>query len=430
MNAYSTRGRAPAVSIADAIAAGLAPDGGLYMPATWPSFTAAQFEGADTLADVATRFLAPFFTGGALESALPRICGDAFAIEPPLADFGGPGDFLLELFHGPTAAFKDYGAAFLAGCLAALPRGNKPLTIVVATSGDTGAAVAAAFDGRPGFRVAILYPDGRVSPRQAHQLGCFGDNIRAFRVDGSFDDCQRLAKTLLADAAYRAEVPLGSANSISLGRLLPQAAYYAHTALRHWRTTGRTLNFVVPTGNLGNALACLLAKRMGLPIGEVVLASNANTALPDFFAGGDYAPRPSIATLANAMDVGAPSNFERLQSLYPDNAELRATLRAEAVSDAEIRAAIVRTRKERGHVVCPHTACAADVLDRLRASGVAGDWAAVATAHPAKFPEVVEPLLGETIAPPPALAAMLARTSHAQALANDADLLKKRLQNA
>lgn len=430
MNAYSTRGRAPAVSIADAIAAGLAPDGGLYMPATWPSFTAAQFEGADTLADVATRFLAPFFAGGALESALPRICGDAFAIEPPLVDFGGPGDFLLELFHGPTAAFKDYGAAFLAGCLAALPRGDRPLTIVVATSGDTGAAVAAAFHGRPGFRVAILYPDGRVSPRQAHQLGCFGDNIRAFRVDGNFDDCQRLAKTLLADAAYRAEVPLGSANSISLGRLLPQAAYYAHAALQHWRTTGRTLNFVVPTGNLGNALACLLAKRMGLPIGEVVLASNANTVLPDFFAGGDYAPRPSIATLANAMDVGAPSNFERLQSLYPDAAELRATLRAEAVSDAQIRAAIVRVRHERGHVLCPHTACAAEVLDRLRAGGAQGDWAAVATAHPAKFPEVVEPLLGEAIVPPPALAAMLQRPSHAQALGNDVALLKECLRNA
>lgn len=430
MNARSTRGQAPVVSIADAIAAGLAPDGGLYMPETWPSFTAAQFEGADTLTDVATRFLAPFFAGGALADALPAICRDAFAIEPPLVDFGKPGDFLLELFHGPTAAFKDYGAAFLAGCLAAMPSGAKPLTIVVATSGDTGAAVAAAFHGRPGFRVAILYPEGRVSPRQAHQLGCFGDNIRAFRVEGSFDDCQRLAKTLLTDADYRAEVPLGSANSISLGRLLPQAAYYAHAAIPHWRATGRVMNFVVPTGNLGNALACLLAKRMGLPIGEVVLTSNANTVLPEFFAGDDYAPRPSIATLANAMDVGAPSNFERLQYLYPDAAELRTTLRAEAVGDAQIRAAIVRTRNERGQVVCPHTACAADVLDRMRARGATGDWAAVATAHPAKFPEVMEPLLAETIEPPPALTAMLARTSHAQALANDAELLKKCLQNA
>jgi threonine synthase len=430
LNATSTRGQAPVVSIADAIAAGLAPDGGLYMPETWPAFTHAQFDGADTLAEVATRFLAPFFAGGALESALPGICRSAFIVQPPLAEFGKPGDFLLELFHGPTAAFKDYGASFLAGCLAALPRGDKPLTIVVATSGDTGAAVAAAFHGLPGFRVAILYPDGRVSNRQAHQLGCFGDNIRAFRVAGSFDDCQRLAKTLLADAAYRRDVPLGSANSISLGRLLPQAAYYAHAALKHWRATGNALGFVVPTGNLGNALACLLAKRMGLPIGELVLASNANTVLPDFFAGGDYAPRPSIATLANAMDVGAPSNFERLRFLYPDADELRATLRAEAVSDAQIRAAIVRTRDTRGHVVCPHTACAAEVLERLRARGEQGDWAAVATAHPAKFPEVVEPLLGESVPPPPALAAMLARPSAAEPLADDAEALRNTLRIA
>ncbi|RZA16551.1 MAG: threonine synthase, partial [Lysobacteraceae bacterium] len=328
--------------------------------------------------------------------------------------------------HGPTAAFKDYGAAFLAGCLSALPRqaGDRPLTIIVATSGDTGAAVAAAFHGRAGIRVAILYPDGRVSPRQAHQLGCFGDNIRAFRVDGSFDDCQRLAKALLSDAAFRADVPLGSANSISLGRLLPQAAYYARASLRHWRASGRPLGFVIPTGNLGNALACLLARRIGLPIAGIVLASNANTVLPEFFAGRGYRPRASIATLANAMDVGAPSNFERLQWLYPDPAELRGVLRAEAVDDDAIRQAILRTRDLRGQVVCPHTACATEALDRLRARGEGGDWAVVATAHPAKFPEVVEPLLGQPVPLPPALQAMLQRPSHAEALANDEGALR------
>ena len=429
MNAYSTRGHAPVVSIADAISAGLAPDGGLYMPDAWPQFHVKEFDDAHTLADVAIRFLAPFFAGSALEAALPGICRDALAFDPPLAGFGKPDDFLLELFHGPTAAFKDYGAAFLADCLSALPRGDKPLTIVVATSGDTGAAVGAAFHRKPGVRVAILYPDGRVAPRQAHQLGCFGDNVRAFRVDGSFDDCQRLAKTLLADADYRRAVPLGSANSISLGRLLPQAAYYAHAALGHFRSRGQPLNFVIPTGNLGNALACLLAKRMGLPVGEIVLASNANDVLPKFFAGGDYTPQPSLATLANAMDVGAPSNFERLQALYPDPAALRGVMRAEAVSDAQIRASIVRTREMRGHVVCPHTACAAEVLDRLRAAGKGGAWAAVATAHPAKFPDVVEPLLGQTVPLPAPLAAMLARPSRAEPLANDdvalRDLLRR-----
>ena len=428
MKARSTRGRAPETTVADAIAAGLAPDGGLYMPEDWPRRAAAEFDGDQALPAVATRLLTPFFADGPLAAALPGICSDALGIAPPLQPFGAAGDHVLELFHGPTAAFKDYGAAFLAGCLAALPRGARPLTIVVATSGDTGAAVAAAFHRRPGVRVAILYPDGRVAPRQAHQLGCFGDNVRAFRVDGSFDDCQRIAKALLSDGDFRAEVPLGSANSISLGRLLPQAAYYAHAALAHWRAHGRPLGFVVPTGNLGNALACLLARRMGLPIGGIVLASNANAVLPAFFAGGDYAPRPSIATLANAMDVGAPSNFERLQWLYPDADELRGLLRAEAVDDDAIRAAMVRTRAHRGYVACPHTACAAEVLDRLRARGEPGDWAVVATAHPAKFPEVVEPLLGHAVAVPPALAAMLARPSHAEALANDADALRDRLR--
>ena len=428
MKAVSTRGQAPEVAIADAIAAGLAPDGGLYMPTEWPAFDAVGLADDASTADVAARLLAPFFAGGALEAALPSICADAFAVEPSLRDFGKDGDYLLELFHGPTAAFKDYGARFLAGCLAALPRGDRPLTIVVATSGDTGAAVAGAFHGLPGFRVAILYPDGRVSPRQAHQLGCFGDNIRAFRVDGSFDDCQRMSKDVLADAGFRDEVPLGSANSISLGRLFPQAAYYARAALMHHRSTGRELDFVVPTGNLGNALACLLARRMGLPIGRIVLASNANDVLPAFFSGSDYATRPSIATLANAMDVGAPSNFERLRWLYPDDEVLRRELAAEAVDDATIRAAILRTRAWRGQIVCPHTACAAEVLDRLRARGEMGDWAAVATAHPAKFPEVVEPVLGEAVPLPPALQTMLDRASTAEPLAGDGMALRERLR--
>ena len=428
MRMLSTRGIAPPASISDAIAAGLAPDGGLYMPETLPRFTPTDFDGDATLAQVGKRLLRPFFAGDVLEGELDAICDAAFAIDPPLRAFGETNDYILELFHGATAAFKDYGAGFLAAALAALPRGDKPLTIVVATSGDTGAAVGAAFHRKPGVRVAILYPDGRVSPRQAHQLGCFGDNVRAFRVAGSFDDCQRLVKTLLSDAAFKQEVPLGSANSISLGRLLPQMAYYAHASLAHWRASGRPLNFVVPTGNLGNALACFLARRMGLPIGELVLANNANDALAKFFEGGDYAPQPSIATLANAMDVGAPNNFERLQWLEPDAASLRAQLSAESVGDDAIRATIVDTWKRYGETVCPHTACAVRVLQRLRTRGVDGDWAAVSTAHSAKFPEVVEPLIGQEVPLPPALATMLERPSHAQPLADDAEALRDLLR--
>ena len=428
MKMASTRGLAPAVSASAAMTAGLAPDGGLYMPTSLPRFAPDDFAGLTTLPRIGERLLAPFFAGDALADALPALCREAFAVEPPLRPLGEAGDHVLELFHGPTAAFKDYGAGFLAAALAALPPREKPLTIVVATSGDTGAAVAAAFHGRPGFRVLILYPQGRVSPRQAHQLGSFGGNVRTLRVAGGFDDCQQLAKVVLSDEALKQEVPLSSANSISLGRLLPQATYYAQAALAHWRRQRRPLGFVVPTGNLGNALACLLVKRMGLPVGEIVLANNANQVLAEFFAGGEYRPRPGIPTLANAMDVGAPNNFERLDWLYPDEAELRQALRAESVSDSEIQATIRDLHHRLGETVCPHTATAARVLQRLRGRGAPGDWAIVATAHPAKFPEVVEPLLDGPVPVPPALAAMLARPSDAEPLAADEAALRALLR--
>lgn len=428
MKMISTRGLAPATTASEAMIAGLAPDGGLYMPSSLPHLTPEDFAGLTCLPAVAERLLRDFFADDVLAPKLPAICRAAFTVEPPLRPFGAEGDHLLELFHGPTAAFKDYGAGFLAACLAALAPRQQALTIVVATSGDTGAAVAAAFHGRPGFRVLILYPQGRVSPRQAHQLGCFDGNVRAFRVTGSFDDCQRLAKAVLADNALKQAVPLSSANSISLGRLLPQMAYYAQASLSHWRAHRRPLGFVVPTGNLGNALACLLVRRMGLPVGGIVLAGNANQVLAEFFAGGEYRPRPGIPTLANAMDVGSPNNFERLDWLFPDEPELRNALRAESVDDRTIEATISASHAHLGETICPHTATAVQVLQRLRARGETGDWCVVATAHPAKFPEVVEPLVGAPVPLPPALAAMLERPSRAEALAADEPALKALLR--
>lgn len=427
MNYVSTRGGAPAVSIGAALRAGLAPDGGLYVPAALPRLSAADFDGLATLPTVAERLLRPFFAGDPLHDALASICANAFDFAAPLVPFGDESSQLLELFHGPTAAFKDFGARFLAECLARLRAPSDPtLTILVATSGDTGAAVAAAFHRRPGFRVVILYPDGRVSPRQAHQLGCFGDNVLALRVAGSFDDCQRLVKQALADAVLRERCPLSSANSISLGRLLPQMAYHAAAALEHGRSRARPLGLIVPTGNLGNALAAILVRAIGLPLGPVVLANNANRVLADFLAGADYAPRTSVATLANAMDVGAPSNVERLVWLYPDPMRLREAVTAQSVEDAEIRATIAATATRRGIVVCPHTACAVAVLERLRAAGDRGDYAVVATAHPAKFERIVEPLVGH-VEPPPALAELLARPAAADPLAASYEALRERL---
>jgi threonine synthase len=422
----STRGSAPAVGIDDALAAGLAPDGGLYVPETIP--TAPPLAADAGLATIAASLLAPYFDGSALADALPAICADAFDFPAPLRPIGTRGDSVLELFHGPTAAFKDFGARFLARALGALRSGTGPdTTVLVATSGDTGAAVAAAFHRRPGFRVVVLYPDGRVSPRQAHGLGCWGDNVRALRVDGSFDDCQQLVKRALADSELRAARPLASANSISLGRLLPQAAYYAHAALQLQRSLGTAANFIIPTGNLGNATACWLARRMGLPIGAIALACNANDVLPRFFAGGDYRPDATRATLANAMDVGTPSNFERLRHAHPDDATLRAAMQASSVDDAHILAAIERADRELAYVPCPHTATALEVLQRLHDAGDTRTWTVVATAHPAKFERVVEPRVGRPVEPPAALAACLARPAHAGPLPARYDALRAML---
>ena len=427
MNFISTRNAAPAATLSQAIAAGLAPDGGLYVPEALP--VSRELAPGRDIAETATTLLAPFFAGDGLEGELASICREAFDFPAPLEALGTPGDHVLELFHGPTAAFKDFGARFLAACMARLRRDEaKPLTILVATSGDTGAAVAAAFHRQPGLRVVVLYPDGRVSPRQAHQLGCFGDNIAALRVDGSFDDCQALVKRALNDADLQVRAPLSSANSISLGRLLPQMSYYAHAALTHRAATGQVLNFVIPTGNLGNAMAAILARALGVPLGRIVLATNANRVLPDFFAGNAYAPAASVATLANAMDVGAPSNFERLRWLYAnDDAGLRAAFRASSVDDATIREVIARRHRDHGEVHCPHTATAVKVLEDLRAQGEGGDWAVAATAHPAKFESVVEPLVGRAVDVPPALAGLLARPAHADPVPADYDALRERL---
>jgi threonine synthase len=410
----STRGGVAPTSLSDAIAAGAAPDGGLFVPSQLPRVTAGFERSGDALPEVAHALLAPFFSGDALEPELGPICREAFGFACPLVALGTPEDLVLQLFHGPTAAFKDYGARFLTACLRRMAsRAALPLTVLVATSGDTGSAVASAFHRMPGMQVVLLYPDGRVSPRQAHQLGCFGDNVTALRVAGSFDDCQAAVKAAFADEVLRERLHLTSANSISLGRLLPQMVFHAHAA----RSFGGTLNLVVPTGNLGNALAAVWAREAGVPIGDIVLATNANRVLENFFDGGAFVPRPGVQTLASAMDVGNPSNFERLRWTFQDDAALRSRLTAEAVTDAKIEETIQHGERRHGQVFCPHTATGVRVLEGLRAAGDTKPWAVVATAHPAKFETVVEPLVGHAVDVPESLAALLARPAHAEALA-------------
>lgn len=414
MRYVSTRGGESA-SLDEALSRGLARDGGLFLPEPLPAFSPDAFAGATDIGAVAKILLAPFFAGSRLEGSLGAIVDETFAFPVPLRELSfAPGTaFMLELFHGPTAAFKDVGARFLAACLSRLEQGDgRPLTILVATSGDTGGAVAGAFHGRPGVQVVVLFPEKRVSARQRHQLTCWGGNVLSLEVAGSFDDCQALVKQAMGDGALRGRFRFSSANSINVGRLLPQCTYYAYAALMRWRETGEAPSFVIPTGNLGNALACVLARRMGLPIGDIVLATNANRPIPDYLESGEWKPRPSIATLASAMDVGAPSNMERLLELVEDVAAARRELRARSVSDADIREAIVQDHRELGFATCPHTATATFVYRALTdAERRASEWILVATAHPAKFEAIVEPLIGGPVALPESLREILARPS-------------------
>jgi threonine synthase len=426
----STRDASLAVGFSVALMQGLAPDGGLFAPATLPRVTPQEFDGLESLAAVATRLLTPFVGTDPLTAALPDLCAEAFNSPAPLQPLDAQGRlFVLELFHGPTAAFKDFGARFLAACFAGLRSADaRALTILVATSGDTGAAVASAFFGRPDVEVAVLFPKGLVSPTQERQLTCWGLNVRSLAVRGTFDDCQRLVKAAFADPELKRRAMLSSANSINLGRLLPQMSYFAAASLAVWRRYGEPASFIVPSGNLGNALACLLARAAGLPIGEVVLAHNANRTVPDYLETGAWRPRPSIATLASAMDVGDPSNAERLRALYPDFSDLRGALSACSVRDDEIRARIRADYERYGQIWCPHTATAAEAYERLPAPRRAAHrWVIVSTAHPAKFPEVVAPLIGRAVPVPQSLANLFARAASCVEIAPDLSALRAAL---
>ncbi len=429
MKFVSTRGQCPQASASEALLAGLAPDGGLYVPESLPRLGAAALDPSTPYAARALALLEPFFAGDRLEAALPAICEDAFSFPVPLvplaglrAEAGGGRSAplrVLELFHGPTAAFKDFGARFLARCMESLESSESgkggaiglsgsgakaPLTILVATSGDTGGAVAAAFHRRPGLAVRVLFPERGVSDRQRKQLCCWDANVRSYAVRGSFDDCQRLVKAAFRDPELSARQRLSSANSINLGRLLPQAVYHAHAAVLFMAETGKKPLLVVPSGNLGDVMGAYWARAMGAPIGRIVMAVNANRALPDFLINGDYTPRPSVATIANAMDVGDPSNLERLRAFYPDLATLKREATAHSVSDDQIRHTIARYWAEADYLFCPHSATAAFARGAYYPDEPA---ILMAMAHPAKFDTVVEPLIGAPVPVPPSLRALL-----------------------
>lgn len=426
MRFISTRLASEPASIREALEAGLAPDGGLYVPEHFPHFEIKDFENASTHAEVAQVMLRPFFAEDPiLRPLLVDICERTFEFSIPLTSIGGrPGDFILELFHGPTSAFKDIGARFLAECLKVIPQSpvdNKKRTILVATSGDTGGAVAAAFFNLPNVEVIILYPLGKISGRQEKQLCAWGGNIQALGVKGSFDDCQRIVKeVLLTPSKSRKWL---SANSINLGRILPQMVYYAHAALKLYKTRddpSTPTGFIIPSGNLGNSLACIWAKKMGLPIGPVHLAFNSNQGVVKFLESGEFADAQVVATLANAMDVAKPSNLERLNFLYPETRALNEQITADFVTDDEIRVEIQTSEEVWQQVLCPHSAVAAVARKKMALGKNRGTtWVLVATAHPAKFETIVEPLVGHPVEVPAPLQEILKKPSHHQVI--DAD---------
>lgn len=406
MRLVSTRGHAPPVSLGTALIEGLAPDGGLYVPAMVVPLEAGDVDAlrGASLVEVATAIGAALFGDELPRDRWAVLAADALSFPTPLVTLE-PGLQALELFHGPTFAFKDVGARTMARLLAHFHDAAEPITVLVATSGDTGSAVAQAFHGVAGTRVVVLYPEGQVTPVQEAQFATLGGNVTAVAVAGSFDDCQRLAKSAFASTVLRARVRLTSANSISIGRLLPQAFYYAWAALQ----VPAPPVFSVPSGNFGNLMAGLLAWRLGFPVTGFVAATTINDVVPRYLDTGRFEPQPSRTTLANAMDVGHPSNFERMRWLFGDDVEaMRAMIQARAFTDDEVRAAIREVRDRYGYVCDPHSAIA--YLGATKVAEVDGPPRIfLATAHPAKFREVVEPVLGRPVPLPPALEEALAR---------------------
>lgn len=405
MICVSTRGAAPAVSLKEAVLAGIAPDGGLYVPQHLPRLSTAWWQQhrwrpfQDVAVSLALEVAGDEFDHGALE----RIVRDALNFPVPIVELDDR-HRVLELFHGPTFAFKDFGARTLARLMSHLNTDADPLTVLVATSGDTGGAVAQAFHGVSNTRVVVLYPEGQVSDVQEAQFTTLGGNVTAIAVRGSFDDCQRLAKEAFAEPSIATRVRLTSANSISLGRLLPQMFYYAYASLQ----SAEPPVISVPSGNFGNLAAGVMAWKLGAPIASFSAPTTINDTVPRFLASGRVEPRPSVPTVANAMDVGNPSNLERLQWLFDGDVEaMRQVVASRAHTDDAVRGAIAELHERFAYVADPHTAIAYLGNGSLFLS----------TAHPAKFREVVEPVINKSVQLPTTLAAMLTRKKVAQRIA-------------
>lgn len=400
MKFYSTNKQSAEVNLQDAVVKGLAPDKGLYMPERIKTLPQEFFENIDELSfhDIAYTVADAFFGEDIEADTLRFIVEDTLSFDTPIVHVDA-NIYSLELFHGPTLAFKDVGARFMARLLAYFiqKQGQTDVKVLVATSGDTGSAVANGFLGVDGIHVYVLYPKEKVSPIQECQFTTLGQNITAIEVDGTFDDCQSLVKTAFLDIELNKKLNLTSANSINVARFLPQAFYYFH-AYAQLKRQGKADNvvFAVPSGNFGNITAGLIAKRMGLPVKRFIAANNRNDIFLQYLNTGVYTPRPSVQTIANAMDVGDPSNFARVLDLYGHSHErITSEISGFSYNDDQIADILKLAYAETGYLLDPHGACAyQSLLDNLNSDEVG---VFLETAHPAKFNETVEHIITSTV---------------------------------
>jgi len=427
---HSTNNPAHRVDLKEAILRSLPPDNGLYMPDVLPVLGEEFWQNWRDLSFQELGFAVAnaFFHEDVPTDALRDIVDGTVAFDAPLVTIG-PGDHVLELFHGPTLAFKDFGARFMARLMAWLTRDDdRELTVLVATSGDTGGAVASAFHHVPNTRVVILYPQGKVSGLQEKQLTALGGNITALEIQGSFDDCQALVKSAFLDRELSERLNLTSANSINLARLVPQSFYYFHAARQ--LPLGVDPTFVIPSGNFGNLTAGLLAMQLGLRVEQFVAATNRNDVVPEFLRSGQYSPRPSVQTISNAMDVGAPSNFVRMQALFGGSWEkMKTHISGMAFSDDQTRAAIRTVKALRDYEIDPHGAVGWLAAQKWRATHPTSATITLETAHPAKFLDVMEAELGANCVEIPERLAILAnRDKVATLLPADSNVFREWLQ--
>lgn len=421
MQYHSTNDSSHRVGLKEAVLRSLPPDNGLYMPDSLPALDAGFWQGWRdlTFQEIGIEVARAFFHEDVPDTALREIVEGTLTFDAPLIRLG-PGDYILELFHGPTLAFKDFGARFMARLMAWLVRGdNRELTVLVATSGDTGGAVASAFHQVPGTRVIILYPQGKVSGLQEKQLTTLGGNITALEIDGTFDDCQRLVKSAFLDRELAERLNLTSANSINLSRLVPQSFYYIYGAGQ--LPEGVEPAFVIPSGNFGNLTAGLLAVRLGLPVKRFIAATNANDVVPAYLKSGNYQPRPSTATISNAMDVGSPSNFARMQAVFGGSWErMRGSIEGLSFTDDQTRAAIREVKSLHDYEIDPHGAVGWLAAQAWRTAHPGNATITLETAHPSKFLDVMEEEIGEgTVEIPERLATLANRKKVAISLPAD-----------